>query len=143
VTIQGVTIRTGMGKNLKGKNICQYFLIAENEGTDHILCGRQIASKLKEMGFRHQVYETSDLEHLPKDISTVSNSLELQQDIFPTQAECDLFKRNGSSWFLMDRAGIKQKYRGKEQAFADKLSGVLGQSLVKFDPADHDKFFRA
>ena len=120
-----------------------YFLLYDNRGTDEILCSKK--DQLTRLGFSQEMYECSVSHSLLSlsGIQTVSADLEIQNEIFPTQHECDMFKKSSSSWFIMRRAEVKRHYTPDPAAFAKALNEVLGLFLeMQFDPKKHDKFFR-
>ena len=119
-----------------------YMLLYDTRGTDQTLCGK--ADQLTSLGFSQEMYESTVSNSLSSlnGIQTVSRHLAMDKEIFPTQAECDMFKESGSSWFIMRRAQVKIHYSPDPAAFARTLEEVLGTSLEKFNPKKHDKFFR-
>ena len=126
---------------IKGSNCQQlvHMVLHEIGGSDKLLRGK--AGELTNMGFTQEMYLNS-ISNSPHGIQTVSKNLPLKEEIFPTQAECNMFKESGSSWFIMRRKEVKINYRPNPAAFARKLEEVLGTSLQKFDPTKHNKFFR-
>lgn len=134
--------KTSMMMGPNGQRLV-FFLLYDTRGTDEILCGK--ADQLTSLGFSQEVYESSVSNSLLSlnGIQTVSRHLKIQNEIFPTQAECDMFKKSGSSWFIMRRAQVKKHYSPDPAAFAKALNEVLGLFLeMPFDPKKHDKFFR-
>jgi hypothetical protein len=120
----------------KGQRLV-FLVLYENGGSDQVLCDQK--SLLTSLGFSQEMYESRHASH---DIQTVSKNLAMDKEIFPTQADCDMFKKSGSSWFIMRREEVKLRYSPDPAAFARRLEEVLGTSLDKFDPKKHDKFFR-
>jgi hypothetical protein len=123
----------------KGQRLV-FLVLYENGGSDQILCDQK--SLLTSLGFSQEMYESRHSNMASHDIQTVSRDLAMDKEIFPTQDDCDMFKKSGSSWFIMRRAEVKLHYFPDPAAFATRLEEVLGTSLDKFDPKKHDKFFR-
>ena len=123
----------------KGQQLL-FMVLYENGGSDQILCDKK--SLLTSLGFSQEMYESRHSNMASHDIQTVSRDLAMDKEIFPTQADCEMFKNSGSSWFIMRREEVKVRYSPDPAAFARRLEEVLGTSLDKFDPKKHDKFFR-